>query len=147
MIIDIYTHVFPKNLFDALVDKGIGNLAKRMQSVKSVYDLDSRFREMDKVDDYRQIISLPHPVLEALFEPKEASRLSSSANDGLAEMCARHPDRFAGFVAAVAMTDVDGAVQEAERAVRQLAHAEFRFTQMSSASHSKIQSLSRSLPR
>ncbi len=35
MIIDIYTHVFPKNLFDALVDKGIGNLAKRMQSVKS----------------------------------------------------------------------------------------------------------------
>ncbi len=120
MIIDIYTHVFPKNLFDALVDKGIGNLAKRMQSVKSVYDLDSRFREMDKVDDYRQIISLPHPVLEELFEPKEASRLSSSANDGLAEMCARHPDRFAGFVAAVAMTDVDGAVQEAERAVRQL---------------------------
>jgi uncharacterized protein len=38
----------------------------------------------------------------------------------MAELCAKHPDRFPGFVAAVSATDVDGAVAEAARAITQL---------------------------
>ena len=38
----------------------------------------------------------------------------------MAELCARHPERFPTFVAAVSMTDVEGSVQEARRAVNEL---------------------------
>jgi aminocarboxymuconate-semialdehyde decarboxylase len=38
----------------------------------------------------------------------------------MAELCARHPERFPTFVAAVSMTDVDGSVAEARRAVKDL---------------------------
>jgi aminocarboxymuconate-semialdehyde decarboxylase len=38
----------------------------------------------------------------------------------MADLCARHPDRFAGFVAAVSLTDIEGSVVEAARAVTQL---------------------------
>ena len=123
MIIDIYTHIFPQNFFDELVtnSKGLGSLAERMKSVKSAFDLDARFREMDVVDDdYRQIISLPHPALEEVAAPREATRLAALANDEMAALCARYPERFAGFVATVALTDIDAAVAEADRAVTQL---------------------------
>ena len=38
----------------------------------------------------------------------------------MAELCARHPERFPTFVAAVSMTDVEGSVKEAQRAVKDL---------------------------
>jgi aminocarboxymuconate-semialdehyde decarboxylase len=38
----------------------------------------------------------------------------------MAELCERHPERFPTFVAAVSMTDVDGSVMEARRAVKEL---------------------------
>src|SRR5215468_7931048 len=41
-------------------------------------------------------------------------------NDAMAELCARHPARFPTFVAALSMTDVEGSVQEARRAVKEL---------------------------
>ena len=38
----------------------------------------------------------------------------------MAELCARHPARFPTFVAALSMTDVEGSVKEARRAVKEL---------------------------
>ena len=122
MIIDIYTHIFPEVFFRKLIEtsSGLGSLAARMQAVKSVMDLDQRFREMDVLDDYRQVIALPHPALEEVAEPEQAALLAGLANDGLAELCARHPDRFAAFIATVSLSDVDKAVQEIDRAVTRL---------------------------
>lgn len=122
MLIDIYTHIFPKRFFDYLLNdsKGLGSLAERLKSVKSVVDLDARLREMDGYGDYRQIISLPHPALEEIAEAGEAARLASMVNDGLAELCAKYPDRFPAFVATVSLLDVSSAVVEADRAVTQL---------------------------
>ncbi|MDF1555063.1 MAG: amidohydrolase family protein [Deferrisomatales bacterium] len=122
MIIDLYTHMFPHEFFKQLVgcSKGLGNLAERMKSVKAVTDLDQRFREMDGYGDYRQIITVPHPVLEEVATPSEATRLAGVANDGMAELCRKHPDRFPAFVATVSLTDVEAAVSEVDRAVTQL---------------------------
>ena len=119
MIIDIYTHIFPRAFFDRMVatSSGLGSLAARMKAVAGVLDLDQRFREMDVLDDYRQVISLPHPALEEIAQPAQASELARMANDGLAELCTRHPDRFAAFVATVSLSDVDTAVSEIDRAV------------------------------
>jgi len=38
----------------------------------------------------------------------------------MAELCARHPERFPCFAAAVSLTDVDGSLAEAERAIDKL---------------------------
>jgi len=46
--------------------------------------------------------------------------LARIGNDAMAELCARHPERFPTFVAAVSMTDVEGSVKEARRAVKEL---------------------------
>ena len=45
--------------------------------------------------------------------PAQALELARVANDGMAELVARHPQRFAGFVASLPFNDPDAAVQEA----------------------------------
>src|SRR5439155_338163 len=46
--------------------------------------------------------------------------LARLANDSMAELCRRHPDRFLGFAAALPMNDPDASVEETARAVRDL---------------------------
>jgi aminocarboxymuconate-semialdehyde decarboxylase len=40
--------------------------------------------------------------------------------DSMAELCRKHPERFPAFAAALCMTDVEGSVAEARRAVKDL---------------------------
>jgi uncharacterized protein len=121
MIIDIYTHIAPKSFLDRMVELApkLGNIVNRLLSVKPLYDLDVRFRDMDTVDDYRQLVSLPTPSLEEIGPPSTGLELSRIANDELAELCRKYPDRFVGFAAAVHLGDVDAAIREAERAIHQ----------------------------
>ena len=121
MFVDIYTHILPPKVASALEAMG-GNLgiAKRMKAVRDVWDFDSRFRAMDQVRDYRQIISLPNPPLEAFTTPAQAIELARVANDGMAELCQKHEDRFPAFVAALPMHEVEPSLAEAKRAIDQL---------------------------
>jgi len=81
-------------------------------------DLDLRFRQMDEFGEgYRQIVSLPAPPPEDIGEPRVSAEMARVANDGLAELVERHADRFAGFVAAVPMNDVDAALREIDEAI------------------------------
>ena len=122
MIVDIYTHILPDRFFQemARVSPKLENIGARLRGVKKLFDLDLRFAEMDEIGDYRQIISLPNPPLEEIAQGKTAQHLSRVANDAMAELCAQHPARFPGFVAAVALDDVDAALKEAERAIKSL---------------------------
>ena len=118
MLLDIYTHVYPQRYFDAMMRHApkLENMGKRLRSVKKLFDLDERFREMDEYGDYRQVISLPTPI-EDIAAGALGSELAQIANDGMAELCAAHPERFPAFVAAVNLHDVNAAVREAERAL------------------------------
>ncbi len=122
MIIDIFTHIAPKSFLDKMVDLGpkMGNIVNRLLAVKPLSDLDLRFKAMDAVPDYRQLICLPNPSLEELGPASAGAPLAKIANDELAELCRRHPDRFVGFAAAGHLDDVDGAIREADRAIHQL---------------------------
>jgi uncharacterized protein len=121
-LIDIYTHIYPDRFFQEMtsVSPQLENLGKRLRSVTKLFDLDERFREMDAFGDYRQVISLPNPPIEDLAKGEVGLRLARIANDSMAELCARHPDRFPTFAAAVSLTDVDGSLAEAERAIDRL---------------------------
>ena len=100
MIVDIYTHIFPERFFQEL-ERGspkLGNMGKRLRSVRKLFDLDLRFKDMDAIGvDYRQIISLPNPPIEDVAEGAVASNLAKVANDSMAELVAKHPDRFPAF--------------------------------------------------
>src|SRR5690348_6377111 len=103
MIVDIYTHILPKALLDELGRSG------------------ARFRQMDEVGaDYRQIVSLPNPPVEAFATEEQAPTIARLANDAMAELVARHPDRFPAFVAALPFHDMAATLAEAERAIRDL---------------------------
>jgi uncharacterized protein len=121
-IVDIYCHIFPDAFFQEMnrIAPRLGNIAARLRSVKKLFDLDARFREMDEFGDYREIISLPNPPIEDLAAGEIGLNLARIGNDAMAELCARHRARFPTFVAALSMTDVEGSVREARRAVTEL---------------------------
>jgi len=122
-MIDIYTHIMPERFFAELTKTSpkLGNIGARMRAVKPIHDLDVRFHLMDGAGtDYRQVISLPNPPLEDVCGPEDAARLARIGNDGMAELCAKHPDRFPAFAASISMLDIDSALVEIDRAVTQL---------------------------
>lgn len=122
MPIDIYTHFYPQKYLDALSERGqgLGAIAGRMKALPSILDLDTRFRDMDVVEGYRQVIALPNPAVEDVAASDVASDLSRLGNDELAILVDRHPDRFPAFVASISLLDVDSAIVELRRAIDQL---------------------------
>jgi predicted TIM-barrel fold metal-dependent hydrolase len=95
-------------------------MQKRVREIPSMVDLDVRFRMMDQFGDYTQVISLAAPPMEAMAGPDGSPELARLANDGMAELVNKHPDRFLGFVASVPMNNPDAALAEIDRAVHTL---------------------------
>ena len=85
-----------------------------------LFDLDERFRVMDRFEDYHQVLSLASPPIEALGGPDVTVPLARAANDGLARLVDSHPDRVPGFVASLPMNAPDAILEEARRAVSDL---------------------------
>jgi len=102
------------------VSPKLENIGARLRGVKKLFDLDLRFAEMDTLGEYRQVISLPNPPLEEVAQGETAQQLARVANDAMAELVVQHPKRFPAFVAAVSLDDVEAALEEAERAIKQL---------------------------
>ena len=129
MKIDVFCHVFPHKFYErmlALPEKS-SSIKKRVSEIPAIVDLDVRFRIMDRFADYVQVVSLPAPPIESLGEPQKTPELAEIANDGLAEMVSKHPDRFAGFVAGLPMNNPDAAVKEMERAILKLGASGVQF--------------------
>jgi predicted TIM-barrel fold metal-dependent hydrolase len=121
-IVDLYCHIFPDKFFQEMnrIAPRLGNIGARLRGVKKLFDLDERFREMDQFGDYREVISLPNPPIEDLAQGEIGLNLARIGNDAMADLCACHPARFPAFVAALSLTDVEGSVTEARRAVTEL---------------------------
>src|SRR5262245_39269945 len=115
--IDAFCHFFPPQLFEKMSQTSAGtkNIGKRMQGVRTIFELDARLKMMDEFDDYSEILSLGLPPIDAMVGPDQSPELARVANDGLAELCAKHPDRFAGYVGALPMNAPEAAAKEAER--------------------------------
>lgn len=117
--IDAFNHFFPAPLWKKMLDaEGTAkDIGKRMRGVPCIYDLDVRLKMMDEFgSDYTQVISLGMPPLESLGAPAETTEFAKIGNDGQAELVAKHPDRFAGWVASLPMNAPEAAAREAERA-------------------------------
>jgi aminocarboxymuconate-semialdehyde decarboxylase len=132
--IDIFNHIYPAPFHDLFmkVAPNYKDIGKRMRGIPMLADLDVRFRVMDAFgDDYQQVFSLPTPPIEVFaqgFDSQVRLDLARAANDGMAELVRRHPDRFSGFVAALPLNDPDAAVRELRRAVDDLGARGFQIT-------------------
>ena len=122
MKIDAFNHFFPRVFVDEARRRAHGPVPfeRAIQRLPALTDLDVRFRIMDEAEDYMQVLSLGNPPVEAVVHPADVRELARIANDQLAELVTRHPDRFAAAVACVPMSDMDDAVREIERATKEL---------------------------
>jgi aminocarboxymuconate-semialdehyde decarboxylase len=122
MKIDVFCHIFPRNFYERMLSiSGRGAyMQKRVREIPVIVDLEQRFRMMDRFGDYVQVISMGAPPIEALGDPKQTVDLARVANDGMAELVVKHPDRFPGFIASLPMNDPEESVREAERAIMEL---------------------------
>lgn len=77
-----------------------------------------RLKEMDDAGIDIQVLSHGAPASQQM-EPELAVRMSRGANDRLADIIKKHPDRFAGF-AMIPTPDPEAAADELERAVQEL---------------------------
>lgn len=118
MKIDIFAHLMPKKYKDALYRQAGRKFL--MLEVPTLTDLDERFRVMDTYPEMVQVVTTVGPVPEAIADPEKAAELSRLANDEMAELVARYPERFVASVATLPMNNMDAALREAERAVGEL---------------------------
>jgi predicted TIM-barrel fold metal-dependent hydrolase len=135
--IDLETHFITQEWIDALLDRdGYPRLTHdelsdrwRLHYHADVFEpfgvrerlLDigaGRIALMDVAGVDVAVLSLTSPGCEQL-DAAVGPRVAAAANDALAAAIARHPQRLQGF-AALCTKDVDGAVAELERAVREL---------------------------
>ena len=121
MTIDAFPHILPKALFERMVavaeTPAASNWLNGSRRQIGLYDLDLRLRVMDRLGDYRQVLTLATPPLEQVASGASLREMAAMANDALAELCQRYPDRFLGFAAGLPMDDPDAAVRELDRAV------------------------------
>jgi predicted TIM-barrel fold metal-dependent hydrolase len=117
--IDCFNHFFPKPLWDRMLESEgvVRDIGKRMRGVPAIFDIDERLKIVDRfaAKNYKQVISLGMPPLEALGEAQVVEEYAKLANDGMAELVERHPDQFCGFLASLPMNSPNAA-REAERA-------------------------------
>ena len=121
--IDVFNHIFPKPFFDRLqqvvANKGA---VKRWLNILFLHDIDVRFRRLEEFGpEYRQILSLSAPPIEAINPDRQTTLdLAALANDSMADLVRRFPDRFPGFIASLPLNYPDESVAELERAVTRL---------------------------
>ncbi len=118
MKIDIFAHVVPLKFKQAL-EKEIGSVAM-VDALPTMYDMEKRFRIMDKFEDLMQVLTISLPPPESVKNKIKAASLAKLANDEIAELVSKFPERFAAGIACLPMNDMDAALKEADRAIKDL---------------------------
>ncbi len=145
MKIDIFNHVVPQKYKEALYKVLPDGSPAQMiiDSFPALYDMDQRFAVMDKFEGLKQVITLGLPMVEEAADPETAADLARLANDEMAELVAKYPDRFVAAVACLPMNNMDAALKEADRAINEL---NFKGVQIGSPINSKPLDLPEFLP-
>ena len=142
MKIDIFPHLVPKKYQDTFLKKMIKgvnpsgldsnsplerrrgmNFAPKIspKTSLSISDLEVRFRLMDRYPDVLQVLNVGLPPLEDRYvTPENAIGLAQLANDEMAELVAKYPDRFVAAVACLPLNNIDAALKETDRAIKDL---------------------------
>ncbi|MCL6498573.1 MAG: amidohydrolase [Firmicutes bacterium] len=132
--IDVHSHFFPKSFLDLVEREGspYGAGIQRDGSTPLLFlpghppvplfpefvDLPARIAYLDARGITLQALSLSPPMVY-WAPPRLGLELARAFNDGIAEVCRSQPRRFVGL-ATLPLQDVEAALRETERAVREL---------------------------
>jgi predicted TIM-barrel fold metal-dependent hydrolase len=117
--IDAYSHIAPQKYRERLRQLNPQECTYKIDTCPPLYDLDHRFRIMDKYE-LVQVIAPAWPAVEEIADPRTAVDLARLANDEMAELILKYPDRFVAGVACLPMNDMDAALAETDRAITDL---------------------------
>jgi predicted TIM-barrel fold metal-dependent hydrolase len=120
MKIDIYAHIMTEKYLKAYAKKAPKLLDNPEAKSKAVTDLEFRVRLMDRYPDVTQVLTISNPPLDYYVTPAQAADLAKIANDELAEVVQKYPDKFLGAVACVPMNNVPEALKEIDRTIFQM---------------------------
>jgi len=133
MKIDIFSHIMPERYGKALREKsnrtpeisraGSYNASSQLDNnshIGAISQTDVRMRLLDRYPDVLQVLTVTTPHLELLVTPADAIELAKIANDEMAELVDKHPDKFIAAVACLPLGDIDASMKEADRAITQL---------------------------
>jgi uncharacterized protein len=127
--LDAFSHVLPRRYLERLEKQLESSLDRRRLDYyragvfrfdDTLTDVEARLRKLEAFGDYAQVLVLAVPPLEEVGPPPVAADFARLANDEMAELVQAHPDRFAGFVAALPWNDTDASMVELDRAVTTL---------------------------
>jgi len=121
MKIDIFAHILPQKYFAVLQQKARPGLNfNREAANRANTQIDVRLRVMDRYPDVVQVLTVSQPPVETVVAPSDAVELARMANNELAELVVRYPDKFIAAVACLPLNDIDAALEEADRAINEL---------------------------
>ena len=118
--IDAYSHIVPSKYKDALYKVAPQACNEKVTPSPALYDLEFRFRIMDRYGELVQVLTLGWPPVEEVANPQKAAELAKLANDEMAELVLKYPERFVAAIACLPMNNMDAALQEADRAINDL---------------------------
>ena len=117
-MLDVFTHFMPKPFLDRLGDLIPGHpVLTAFPRLTTLWNVDARRKLLDEFGDIQQVLSLANPPIELIAPPDRTPDIARRANDDLAEICGRHPDRFPTFIASLPMNNVDASLAEIDRAI------------------------------
>lgn len=123
-MIDIFCHILADKYKKALYSKSqrsihLKDLEGTGKYFPALSNLELRLKMLGQHEGMRQVLTVIHPQAE-IISPDNAFELAKIANEELAELVAKYPDQFIAGVACLPMNDIDSALREAERAIKQL---------------------------
>ncbi len=118
--IDAYSHIVPPKYKDFLYKIAPEQVDTKISNNPALYDLEYRFKLMDPYEPLRQVLTLAWPPIEEVVGPEKAPELAKIANDEMAQLVAKYPERFITAIAILPINNIDAALKEAERALNDL---------------------------
>lgn len=118
--IDIYNHIFPAAYVEQMVKMGLMRAPVKGGQTAGLFDLDLRFRIMDRYEGLMHVLTMCTLFWERIVSEGKSVEAARIANDSLAELVAKYPDRFPAAVACLPLDNMDAALKETDRAINEL---------------------------
>ncbi|MEE9418245.1 MAG: hypothetical protein V3W43_02130, partial [Desulfatiglandaceae bacterium] len=112
MIIDVFCHILTPKYLEGRNKKALTGWSSSkgsayVRAVPTLTDLDNRFRIMDRYPELLHVLTIASPAVETMTKPEDAVELAKIANDEMAELVMKYPERFVAAVACLPLNDID----------------------------------------
>ena len=99
MKIDVFAHIIPPKYKEALYQKAdqnfyAGKWNQVIDGTPALSDLDNRLRVIERYEGLAQVLTVASPPVEESASPEKATYLAKLANDEMAELTVKYPDKF-----------------------------------------------------